>query len=530
MSFGRRRLAGASSSPGASSRWLVERDHTAGGWWFVMVSRFSPDGSIPPGSDPAKLLYEEARGRIREQDFDTWLRGTPCEFHPPDRFILTAPNRFRLAWMEKNFRELLRTCARSLFDIEVRIEFEVHATRPPAALDPEPLYARASNGGSLASLLGSLPLTLSERGAPDVPVSSCHASGALQDSRPNLAKFLKPEFTFDNFVAGPSNRLALAAAITVCDAPGKAYNPLFLHGEPGVGKTHLLHAICHRILETTRLRLTYLTSETFLNKFVAAVLDSDREAFRRHCLETDVLVLDDIHNLSNKEKTQEELFHVFNQLIESNKHVILSSAFSPHATAGIHARLTSRFQLGLTSQVDAPDFELRVAILFRKARLQGVELPAHVAEFIASRMKTSVRELEGALHRVTSIAALRNSPLDLETAREALQDVFTNSDSSGTITVAEILRVVQDYYHLKPREILARSKVRSIVLPRQIGMFLARELTQLSLEEIGAHFGGRDHTTVLYARDRIETLRQSNPKVQSDIQAIRSRLSASRST
>jgi chromosomal replication initiator protein len=497
-----------------------------------MVSRFSPDGSIPPGSDPVKLLYEEARGRIREQDFDTWLRDTPCEFHPPDRFVLIAPNRFRLAWMEKNFRELLRTCARSLFDIEVRIEFEVHAAGPAPGLGPEPASTRAASTDGLASLLGALPLSPSRREAPGIRVASRQDldTSSIQDSRPNTTKSLKPEFTFDNFVAGPSNRLALAAAITVCDAPGKAYNPLFLHGEPGVGKTHLLHAICHRILETTRLRLTYLTSETFLNRFVAAVLDSDRETFRRHCLETDVLVLDDIHNLSNKEKTQEELFHVFNRLLESHKHVILSSAFSPHATPGIHARLTSRFQWGLTSQVDAPDFELRVAILLRKARLQGVELPPHVAEFIAGRVKTSVRELEGALHRVLSIAALHKSPLDLDTAREALQDVFTNSDASGTITVAQILRVVQDFYHLKPRDILARSKVRSIVLPRQIGMFLARELTQLSLEEIGAHFGGRDHTTVLYARDRIETLRQKSPQVQSDIQAIRSRLSASRST
>jgi chromosomal replication initiator protein len=473
-----------------------------------MVSRLPGEGPLPSSArtEPERLLYDEVRSRVTPQDYDTWFSGTPCRFQLPNRFTLLAENKFRKAWLEKNFRDLLRACARALFEGDAEIEFTVR--------DAPPGWGRS--------------------GPPPPPVRR-DASPAAAPARPVkepaaiLARHLKKrdlnqEFTFDNFVVGASNRFAHAGAIAVSDGPGATYNPLFLCGEPGVGKTHLLHALCHRLLENTSLRVTFLTSEEFLNDFIAAVTSSRIEEFRSRCRDTDVLVVDGVQFLAKKEKTQEELFHTFNALADSRRQIVLASTLYPKESSGLEERLASRFRGGFLARLEAPEFETRIAILGRKARVRGMDLASDVAELLARHAGENPRELEGVLTRLMTVASLRNAPLDMETARLTIREVLDEARSRGTITIAQILRTVQDYYELKPKDLLSRSKLRSLVLPRQVGMYLARKLTPLSLEEIGMHFGGKDHTTVIYAITRIEKLRQSTVQVQTDLAALKQQI------
>ena len=505
-----------------------------------MFSRV-PGGDAPSSrTAPEVLLYEEIRNRLNQQEYDTWFRETPCWFQPPNRFVLTARNRFQRAWMEKNFLELIRTSARNVFEVDAQVVFEVAeegsgSVRPGAERTirepdaPAPL-SPSSDGSRLPAANPPPSFLLSVKPATR-PAARPAPAGAEVGSAPARElerKTLHAEYTFENFVVGPSNRVAHAAAIAVSEYPAKTYNPLFIHGELGVGKTHLLHAISHRILDTTTLRMRYFKAEEFLTEYTTSATSGSLEAFRARCREVDVLILDDVHFLSKKEKTQGELFHTFNALIEEQKQMIISSRSHPRDTAGIEARLASRFQWGLVVSIDPPSFQTRVAILMRKAHLRGFELSTEVAEFIARHVAENVRELEGALLRVISLSGFKGASLNMEMARLALQDVHEEDCSPGTVTVAEIIRAVQEYYHLKVRELLARSKARSLVLPRQVGMFLARELTQLSLEEIGVHFGGRDHTTVLYAAERITKLKTQNPQIRADLQLLKKRIAASR--
>jgi len=497
-----------------------------------MVSRFTDDRMLPTEKDPALVLFEELKSKISQQDFETWLEGTPCQFYPPDRFVFTTQNRFRKAWMEKNFRDLARTCARAIFELEVQIEFEVGGAclssvasaanavpELPGRMRNRPL--RSPGGVSVAQAFGGAP----DNSAVGVEATSLTARDA---PRPVSRRDLNPDYLFDTFVVGQSNSVSQAAAIAVCDDPAGSYNPLFIYGDSGTGKTHLLHAICHRLLECCQLRITYLSSEEFLNEFIESLADSRSSSFHTRCFDTDVLVLDDIHFLSGKERTQDELFKLFNAFLEQRKQIIFASRTSPRETPGLQGRLASRFQSGLLTRLDSPNFELRVAILLRKARLRHLDLPVEAAELIANHVQSNTREIEGALARLVNEASVRKCPLSLEAARAILSDLPNEDTSFGSVTVPQILRSIQDYYQLKPRDLLSRSKVRSIVLPRQVGMFLARQLTQLSLAEIGLHFGGRDHTTVLYALERIESLCVVNPQLRVELQVLRERILSSR--
>jgi chromosomal replication initiator protein len=491
-----------------------------------MVSRFSDDGTLHSEKDPATVLFAELRARVTPQDYETWLEGTPCRFCPPARFVFTAQNRFRRAWMEKNFRDVVRASARAVFELEAEIEFEVN-DRPGLENPLDGLPTNSNPGANIASHVrpdveagpSFAPVGLA------VPKMRPTARGSL---RPIAKSDLNPEFSFDSFVVGQSNSVAQAAAIAVCDDPAGCYNPLFIYGHPGTGKTHLLHAICHRLLESRRLRITYLSSEEFLNEFVESLADSKRGSFHSKCMDTDVLVLDDVHFLSGKERTQDELFKVFNVFLEEGKQVILASRNFPRDIPGLQGRLASRFQSGLLTPLDTPNYELRVAILLRKARIRRLDLSMEAAELIAHQAPENTRELEGAFARVVSEAAIRNCPLDLESTRLALRDLPRSESGLRTIGIPQILRAVQEYYQIKARDLLSRCKARSLVLPRHVGMYLARQLTQLSLAEIGVSFGGRDHTTVIYAQERIQLLMESDPKVREDVQVLRDRLSSPR--
>ena len=312
---------------------------------------------------------------------------------------------------------------------------------------------------------------------------------------------LNPQYTFENFITGPSNRLAHAAAVAVAGALGKAYNPLFIHSAVGLGKTHLVQAICHDLLqrETVR-RIRYLSCESFINDFIHAVEQGDPTAFRLSYRQLDVLVIDDIQFLSKKGRTQEEFFHTFNTLYNAGKQIVLTSDGPPRDMVDLEERLLSRFKWGLVVPLVTPEYETRVAIIRRKARLRATSIPDDVIEYMAVNLETNIRELEGAIIKLTGYAALSGRSVDLDLAQEIL-GYHTKGDAA--INMAGILDAVTKRFSIKLADLQSKRRTQSIVLPRQICMYLARQLTGHSLEEIGGFFGGRDHTTVLYAEQKI---------------------------
>lgn len=323
---------------------------------------------------------------------------------------------------------------------------------------------------------------------------------AAEDAR------LNPKYTFDTFVSGSSNRFAHAASLAVAEAPARAYNPLFIYGESGLGKTHLLHAIGHYARNLyPGVRVRYVNSEEFTNDFINSIRDDKAGAFQRRYRNVDFLLVDDIQFLQGKEQTVEEFFHTFNTLHNSEKQVVITSDQPPKRLSGFAERLRSRFEWGLLTDVQPPDLETRIAILKKKAAQEGMELPGEVLELIASKISTNIRELEGALIRVTAFASLSSTPPDAALAAHVLKDIIPSGESAA-ITVTTIIAEVSDYFQISVEELCGTSRSRTLVNARQIAMYLCRELTELSLPKIGQEFGGRDHTTVMHAERKIRQL------------------------
>ena len=330
-------------------------------------------------------------------------------------------------------------------------------------------------------------------------------SGAVQTTSAEDAR-LNPKYTFDTFVSGSSNRFAHAASLAVAEAPARAYNPLFIYGESGLGKTHLLHAIGHYARGLyPGVRVRYVNSEEFTNDFINSIRDDKAGAFQRRYRNVDFLLIDDIQFLQGKEQTVEEFFHTFNTLHNSEKQVVITSDQPPKRLSGFAERLRSRFEWGLLTDVQPPDLETRIAILQKKAAQEGMSVPDDVLELIASKITTNIRELEGALIRVTAFASLSSRPLDVELAAHVLKDIIPSGESA-TITVTTIMAEVSDYFQISGEELCGTSRSRTLVNARQIAMYLCRELTDLSLPKIGQAFGGRDHTTVMHAERKIRQL------------------------
>lgn len=348
---------------------------------------------------------------------------------------------------------------------------------------------------------------------PDAPAA--WPARFLEADRPRL----NPQYTFDNFVTGPCNRMAHAAALAVSDLPGRAYNPLFIHASVGLGKSHLTQAICHKIAATRpNVSILYCSCEDFVNRFIAAIERGQIEDFRYRFRHLDVLVIDDIHFLADKDRTQEEFFHTFNTLYQAQKQVVLSSDSPPHEIPSIEERLVSRFKWGLVVRIDRPSYETRVAIVQKKTRLRGHELPEEVVNYIATIVDTNNRELEGAVVRVLGYASLCNRPLDLDVAKEALRDLVVAS--ARPIAIQDITDAVLMRYNARLADLQSKKRAQSIALPRQVAMYLARRLTSRSLEEIGTFFGGRDHTTVLHAERKIQTMVDHDPAFRGLIESI----------
>ena len=331
---------------------------------------------------------------------------------------------------------------------------------------------------------------------------------------------LNPKYTFDTFVIGNSNRFAHAACVAVAESPAKAYNPLFLYGGVGLGKTHLMHAIGHHIVSQKKdSKVVYVSSEKFTNELINSIKDDKNEEFRNKYRNVDVLLIDDIQFIAGKERTQEEFFHTFNTLHEANKQIIISSDRPPKDIPTLEDRLRSRFEMGLITDIQAPDFETRIAILRKKAQLERIDVPNEVMSYIAKNIKSNIRELEGALTRVVAYSSLSNRVISFDLATEALKDIITTSKNEE-INVLRIKEKVSSVFNLKMEDFNSKKRTRSIAYPRQIAMYLTRELTDLSLPKIGEEFGGRDHTTVIHAHDKASKDIEESEEIKTKIDKI----------
>ena len=419
---------------------------------------------------------------LAEQQFNTWIRPLQA-IETAGNLRLLAPNRFVVDWISANLASriaaILTEAAGQQVPFSVEVGSRAPAVAPPPVLAPEP-SARARNNA---------PMLLGVR--------------------------LNPESTFDAFVEGKSNHFAKAAAIQVAENPGKAYNPLFIYGGVGLGKTHLMHAIGHMIkTRDPDARVAYVHSERFVGDMVKALQHNTMNEFKNSYRTLSALLIDDIQFFAGKDRSQEEFFHTFNALLESQNQIILTCDRYPKEVAGLEERLKSRFGWGLTVAIEPPELETCVAILKSKAQAVGVELPDEVAFFIAKRIRSNVRELEGALRRVIANARFTGQPITLEFAKEALKDLLTLQ--AKLVTIENIQKTVADYYKIRVADLLSQRRNRSIARPRQVAMTLAKELTQHSLPEIGDAFGGRDHTTVMHACKRIRDLQDTEQRVRED--------------
>ncbi len=441
-------------------------------------------------------VSRQIESSLRRQQFETWFRCiTPVEADE-ERIVLSVPNRFYKEWLETYYLSMIKESATKVTGASPAVTFVIGGTASPRPERPstEPGTQPAREPAPVAA------------GAPPAAASE------------DASHSFSPNYTFDSFVVGPANRLCHAAAMAIVDAPGRAYNPLFIHGGVGLGKTHLLQAGSRAFMaRNPNSKLVYISCEQFVNDFVAAVQRGSLAELRSRLREVDFLVIDDIHFLARAERTQEEFFHTFNTLYNARKQIVLSSDSAPTEIPSLEERLVSRFKWGLVARLDPPTYETRVAIVRNKSAARGYELPAGVAEFIAESITANIRELEGALTRVVAFAALSNRAMTLELAREALQDTLV---SKPLVSIEDIAREVSSRYSVKLSDLQGRRRTKSIALPRQVCMHLARQMTNYSLKEIGGFFGGRDHTTVMYADDKIAKLVRSDPGVRMAVRDI----------
>jgi chromosomal replication initiator protein len=428
-------------------------------------------------------------GELPEQQFNTWVR--PLQAVERDGEIkLLAPNRYVIEWLGQNLlpriKELILAFAEGL--------------APEVALD---VGSRAQAVTQVARVV-------------EPPQSAAGSAARSRKLAPTvLGSRINAEFTFDSFVEGKSNQLAKAAAIQVAGNPGKAYNPLFIYGGVGLGKTHLMHAVANKLKEhNSESRLAYVHSERFVGDMVKALQHNTINDFKTAYRSLDALMIDDIQFFAGKERSQEEFFHTFNALLESQQQVILTCDRYPKEVDGLEERLKSRFGWGLTVAIEPPELETCVAILMSKAAMTQVDLPEEVAFFIAKRIRSNVRELEGALRRVVATSNFTGRPITLEFAKEALRDLLALQEK--LVTIENIQKTVAEYYKIRIADLLSKRRSRSIARPRQVAMALAKELTNHSLPEIGDAFGGRDHTTVLHACRRIKELRETERRIGED--------------
>ena len=460
-------------------------------------------------------LTLELKEILPSELYDMWFEGLSFVSETDNRLTISAPNDFNAIWIENNYLDVIAQKARDLSGRAVSIKVEVDAGNSAPGRDSDSIgkAVRSQKSGIRGNSRG-----LQESESNSKSSSRKIKSGAT----------LNPRNTFDNFVVGSGNQLAHAASIAVANAPGRAYNPLFVYGETGLGKTHLMHAVAHQMLNNNpNAHIAYVSTEKFTNEFIHAIREKKLAKFRKYYRNVDALLVDDIHFLSGKEGTQEEFFHTFNDLFESGRQIFLASDRPANEIERLENRLVSRFQWGLVTDVQAPDFETRVAILRKKAAAMRLKMDDDVMEFLAERVSRNVRRMEGALTRIASYNSLIDQSLDLEAVERLLSDLF-QEEAAAQVTVNQIQNKVSDYYKIRFSELVGRRRTSAIVFPRQVAMYISRTLTSDPLKSIGEAFGGRDHGTVIHACKQVENMMEQDVTVKRAVDYLIKQLSSNR--
>jgi chromosomal replication initiator protein len=450
-------------------------------------------------------LLDRARLELPEQTFRTWLESTEPLALEGSTIIIGSPDQFAADWNESKHAELLSSLAPVALGHPLAVVFRVHEERKTR---------------NQMDLFVAPPPT--------------HIATEQRQKQGGINAHLSDRYTFDHFVIGKSNELAAAAAHAVSQAPGKVYNPLFLYGDTGLGKTHLMQAVAHDVLNRhPETRITFIGTEQFTNEMIGSIQNRTTQEFRRRYRETDLLLVDDVHFLKGKEATQEEFFHTFNALYEAGRQIILTSDRPPSEIPGLEARLVSRFQWGMVADIELPDLEHRIAILRNKALIDHLEMtiPEDVIRFIAEHVRSSVRELEGSIIKLLAYASLKHREITLDVAREALRDKLRPGEQNGStgssgLTTEAIQYAVAKEWGVTPEGLRSKTRTKALTTPRQVAMFLMRELLSLQLVEIGAAFGGRDHSTVIHSLERVAGSLREEPSFAQRVGKLRSLLEA----
>lgn len=428
------------------------------------------------------------KSSVNTQTFQTWFSFIEPVSFTGEALILQVPNQFFKNWILEHYVDTIKKCLTDVTGRDIQLEFRVLETQQEKRAMTEKII-------------------LDTRAHIQTPTQSLSFSGRYKELG------LNPKYTFESFVVGPSNRFTYAASLAIVDSLASAYNPLFIHGGVGLGKTHLMHAIAHGVAQRyPQAKILYISSEKFTNQLISAIQNRTTIKFRQLYRSVDILLIDDVHFIAGKESTQEEFFHTFNSLHENHKQIILSSDRSPKNIPGLEERLVSRFEWGLVTDVQPPDLETRIAILKKKSERETTQVPNEVLFYIAEKIKSNIRELEGALIRVVAYAKLNNINITLDMAKDVLKDMIIEEEKKVTIEL--IQKKVAEYFDIRLSDMKAKKRSKVVAYPRQIAMYLSRELTTHSLPEIGEQFGGRDHTTVMHAHEKIRGETSSNPTIK----------------
>ncbi|MEM6427904.1 MAG: chromosomal replication initiator protein DnaA [Deinococcota bacterium] len=444
-------------------------------------------------------LMEFVKDKIPEFEFQTWFKQVRPVGIQDGCFMIGVPHSFARDWLKNNYSEVLEQALRDLGAPSPKVGFQVV---PQQTAEQQDIFSQPPHKTASASETPARANT--QQTAERKPV-------------------LNPKYVFTNFVVGTNNNLAHAAALAIGEAPGRAYNPLFIYGDSGLGKTHLMHAVGHAVSERfPNLLIDYVTTETFTNDLINAIREDKMMAFRDRYRSVDLLLIDDVQFIAGKERTQEEFFHTFNALYESNKQIILSSDRPPKDIPTLENRLRSRFEWGLITDIQAPEFETRLAILRMNAEYRGVEIPPDVIEYIAMQVTSNIRELEGALVRLIIYASMNQISITRQTAAKALSDVFAPSDLE--LSMDDILQATARHFEVEVADLLGKGRRQELVIPRQVAMYLIRDLTEHSFPEIGQFFSGRDHSTVMYAVQKVGEQLDKNIDLLASLRSIKESL------